>query len=185
MEEDWGIFLDALRFAARKHREQRRQGLREEPYINHPIALAETLWRVGGVRDPKTLAVAVLHDTIEDTATSPQELEGRFGIEIADAVVELTDVGWLEKTARKELQVSRADRACERAKLVKLADKISNLESLLTDPPPHWPLERTQEYFDWAKRVVDRVGDVNPALLARFEALYRQRPGGTDPAGGR
>ena len=125
-----GLILAALRFAAWKHRDQRRKGPHSVPYINHPIDLANVLWFEGQVRDPLVIAAAILHDTIEDTETTPDELRGAFGATVAGIVDEVTDVTWLRKRARKKLQVARAGRASKRARLVKLADKICNLRDI-------------------------------------------------------
>jgi guanosine-3',5'-bis(diphosphate) 3'-pyrophosphohydrolase len=171
-----GLLLKATAFAAWKHRDQRRKGGDALPYINHPIALANVLWFEGRVRDPIVLAAALLHDTIEDTETTPEELEGLFGARVAGIVAEVTDVKWVGKKARKQLQVARAAKSSKRAKLVKLADKICNLRDILTSPPADWSLARRQEYFDWAKRVVDRLRGTNAALERRFDAVYAQRP---------
>lgn len=176
---DLGLVLRAAQFAAHKHREQRRKDAGETPYVNHPIALAEVLHSDGGVRDPVTIAAALLHDTIEDTKTTYDELRGAFGDEVADVVMELTDVKFLGKRSRKRLQVARAGRASDRAKLVKLADKIANLRDLLASPPAGWSLDRRQQYFDWAREVVDQVRGVSPKLERVFDRLYRQRPRST------
>jgi guanosine-3',5'-bis(diphosphate) 3'-pyrophosphohydrolase len=173
-----GLVLKALRFAAQKHRDQRRKDADASPYINHPIALAETLWTVGRVRDSVVLAAALLHDTIEDTETTSEELNGEFGESVASVVEEVTDVKWLKKASRKRIQVARAGQSSKRAKLVKLADKISNLEDILASPPADWSVQRKQQYFDWAKRVVDEVRGTNGRLERRFDRLYRQRPTG-------
>jgi guanosine-3',5'-bis(diphosphate) 3'-pyrophosphohydrolase len=170
------LVLAALQFAAHKHRDQRRKGVNASPYINHPIAVAHMLWTVGKVRDSATLAAALLHDTIEDTSTSPEELRGQFGEVVAAVVEEVTDVNWLKRASRKRIQVARAGRASKRAKLVKLADKICNLQDILATPPADWSLERKRQYFDWAKSVVDEVRGVNEALTRRFDRLYQQRP---------
>jgi guanosine-3',5'-bis(diphosphate) 3'-pyrophosphohydrolase len=171
-----GLILKALEFAARKHRDQRRKDKRASPYINHPIALANVLWDEGGVTDPVVIAAALLHDTIEDTETTWQELRGAFGDEVADVVNEVTDVKWLKRKARKRLQVARARHASERAKLVKLADKIVNLRDVAAHPPPTWPLERRREYFDWAKEVIDRLRGAYPELERRFDEAYALKP---------
>lgn len=173
---DLGLVLAAVRFATWKHRDQRRKDVKASPYINHPVALAELLWTEGGVRDAVVIASALLHDTLEDTETSPAELKGAFGAQIAAIVEEVTDVKWLAKTSRKRLQVARASRASLRAKQVKLADKICNLRDLLASPPKDWSIERKREYFDWAKSVVDQLRGTNPRLERRFDQLYRQRP---------
>ena len=114
-----GLVLRAARFAAWKHRDQRRKGRRALPYVNHPIDLANVLWFEGSVRDPKTLAAALLHDTIEDTQTTVQELQGEFGEEVASIVLEVTDEPSLHYRVRRKLQVSRARSASGPARQVK------------------------------------------------------------------
>jgi GTP diphosphokinase / guanosine-3',5'-bis(diphosphate) 3'-diphosphatase len=170
------LVVRAAQFAAHKHSDQRRKDAKASPYINHPLKLAEILVTTGGVKDAVTLAAALLHDTIEDTQTDAEELRGKFGDAVASVVEEVTDVKWLQKGSRKRLQVMRAGRSSKRAKLVKLADKIANLENILASPPADWSLERKQQYFDWAKSVVDQVGAASPALLRRFRQLHRKRP---------
>ena len=171
-----GLILKAMQFAAWKHRDQRRKGSGSVPYINHPIALAEVLWSEGSVRDSVVIAAAILHDTIEDTETTSAELRGAFGVTVAEVVVEVTDVTWLQKRARKKLQVAKAAKSSQRAKLVKLADKICNLRDIKASPPPDWSLERRREYFDWAKSVVDELRGTNAQLERRFDQAYRLKP---------
>jgi guanosine-3',5'-bis(diphosphate) 3'-pyrophosphohydrolase len=175
-KSDLGLVLRAAAFAAHKHRDQRRKDARATPYINHPIALAEVLHTDGDVRDPVVIAAALLHDTIEDTQTSYDELRGLFGEEVADTVVELTDTKFLGKEARKRLQVVKAGKASVAAKQVKLADKICNLRDILASPPASWSLARRQKYFDWAKEVVNELRGANARLERVFDRLYRQRP---------
>jgi len=175
-EKDVGLILQAVAFAAWKHRDQRRLDVDTSPYINHPIALAETLWLEGRVRDPVVIAAALLHDTIEDTQTTLDELRGAFGAAVADVVEEVTDVKWLGKIVRKKLQVARASRSSSRAKLVKLADKICNLRDIVAGAPTGWSIERQREYFKWAKSVVDQIRGTNARLERRFDQVYRQMP---------
>jgi len=172
----FSLILAALEFAAYKHRDQRRKDAKGSPYINHPIQLASILWHEGGVTDPVVIAAALLHDTIEDTETTWQELRGAFGDEVADIVLEVTDVPWLKKQVRKRLQVSKARGASRGAQLVKLADKIANLRDVATNPPAKWDLQRRREYFDWAKEVVDRIRGVNPELERKFDEAYALKP---------
>ena len=170
------LILDALAFAARKHRDQRRKDVAASPYINHCIAVANVLASEGGITDPATICTALLHDTIEDTETTPQELRGRFGEEICAAVLEVSDDGTLPKRERKRLQVERAARLSDRAKLVKLADKICNVRDVVDHPPAGWTLTRRQEYFDWAGQVVSGLRRVHPALEAAFDQVFERRP---------
>ena len=170
------LLFSALAFAADKHRNQRRKDADASPYINHPIALARVLTGEGGVTDAVVLAAAVLHDTIEDTQTTAEELREHFGEEITAVVQEMTDNKALDKAERKRLQVEHAAHLSSRAKLVKLADKICNIRDVATTPPADWPLQRRQEYFDWAKQVVEGLRGIHPALEAVFDEAYQKRP---------
>jgi GTP diphosphokinase / guanosine-3',5'-bis(diphosphate) 3'-diphosphatase len=161
--------FEALAFAAHKHRDQRRKDEGASPYINHPIALANILVNEGGITDHVVLCAAILHDTIEDTETTYDELVEAFGPEIADAVQEVTDDKSLPKAERKLLQIEHAAHVSPRAKLVKLADKTCNLRDIATSPPAKWSDERRREYFVWAKKVVAGVRGSNPALEAAFD----------------
>lgn len=169
------LILRAVSFAAHKHRDQKRKNVEASPYINHPIELATVLWGEG-VHDPVVIAAALLHDTLEDTETTWHELRGKFGEEIADIVAEVTDTKWIKKEARKRLQVARAKHASKAARLVKLADKICNLRDVATQPPAGWPLERRQQYFEWAKEVVDRLRGTHAALEQKFDEVYALKP---------
>jgi len=172
---DTGTLIEAVAFAAHKHRDQRRKDVSASPYINHPIALANVLANEGGVTDLVALCAAVLHDTVEDTDTTESELIERFGPEIASAVMEVTDDKSLDKAERKALQIEHARHMSHAAKLVKLADKISNLRDILASPPADWPVERKQAYFDWAANVVAGLRGANPKLEAVFDSVYAQR----------
>jgi guanosine-3',5'-bis(diphosphate) 3'-pyrophosphohydrolase len=173
---DLQLVLRAAAFAARKHSEQRRKDASASPYINHPIALAKILAEEGGVTDPRVIAAALLHDTIEDTQTSLRELSGEFGDTVAGIVAEVSDTKWLGVATRKKLQVTKTPRASKGAKLVKLADKIANVRDMLARPPAGWSIERRREYFDWAKTVVDQLRGTNAKLERRFDQIYRRRP---------
>ena len=168
--------FDALKFAAQKHRDQRRKNVEASPYINHPIDLAQLLIDVGRVTDPATLCAAVLHDTIEDTDTTATELENKFGKEVTTIVLEVTDDQTLRKEARKRAQVEGVPHASPKAKLVKLADKICNLRDMAHAPPMGWSLERRREYFDWSLEVVNGLRGSNAALEATFDKAFARRP---------
>lgn len=171
-----GLILKALTFAAQKHRDQRRKDNNASPYINHPIALATLLCNEGGITDVNVLCAALLHDTIEDTDTTSTELTESFGRAISDLVMEVTDDKTLSKAERKRLQVKHAANASYEAKLVKLADKISNVRDIASCPPPDWDLKRKRQYFDWAKKVIDQIRDTNVMLVGIFDELYAKGP---------
>lgn len=166
------LILDAATFAAEKHRHQRRKDAKASPYINHPLTLARTLATTGEVTDPIVLAAALLHDTIEDTETSFSEIEDRFGREVALIVQEVSDDKELEKDERKRQAVDTVASKSREAKLVKLADKISNLRDIIASPPIEWTLERKIGYFEWAKEVIDQVRGTDQALEDEFDQVF-------------
>ena len=170
------ILLQALAFAADKHRTQRRKDASASPYINHPIALSNILLNEGGVEDERVLVAALLHDTLENTETTAQELVRLFGKEIAELVLEVTDDKALPKAERKRLQIEHAPHISRQAKLVKLADKICNLRDITTCAPADWSMARKQEYFEWAKAVVDGLRGVHPGLEYLFDEAYKVGP---------
>jgi guanosine-3',5'-bis(diphosphate) 3'-pyrophosphohydrolase len=169
--------LAALRFAAHKHRAQRRKDSDATPYINHPITVAELLARIGRVTDLATLQAAILHDTIEDTQTAPEELDQEFGKEIRSLVQELTDDKNLPKQERKRLQIEHAPHLSVRAKQIKMADKICNLVDITLTQPLDWPLPRKYEYLDWAEQVVAGCRGCNRYLEEYFEAVLKEKRG--------
>jgi guanosine-3',5'-bis(diphosphate) 3'-pyrophosphohydrolase len=175
-ERDLALLLRSLAFAAHKHRDQRRKDAEASPYINHPIALAEVLAIEGGVSDIEVLAAALLHDTIEDTATTDAELRAQFGARIAAIVAEVTDDQSLPKAERKRAQIEHAQALSPQARLVKLADKICNLRDVAGRPPAKWDLARRREYFDWARRVIDPMRGTHARLESVFDAAYARRP---------
>lgn len=172
MNSDLNLILNAASFAADKHRRQRRKDADASPYINHPLALADILAREGGVGDATVIAAALLHDTVEDTETSIEEIEDRFGKRVASIVAEVTDDKSLPKEERKRLQVVKSASKSQGAKLVKLADKTANLRDLVATPPADWSVERRTQYFEWAREVVEGLRGCNAALEASFDEAY-------------
>jgi len=168
--------IQAAHFAAEKHKNQRRKDTEKTPYINHPLALANVLAVECSIDDVEVICGALLHDTIEDTNASKEELLENFGENITRIVLEVTDDKALDKMERKEAQVAHAPHISDQAKLVKLADKISNLRDILASPPSGWALERQQAYFDWAARVVNALRGVHPELEALFDQIYSKKP---------
>jgi len=160
--------LKAAHFASIKHVGQKRKGVAGEPYLNHLIEVAELVSRAITEPDTNLIAAALLHDTVEDTRTSHEELLREFGPDIAGLVAEVTDDKSLPKHERKRLQVEHAPHISARAQAVKIADKISNLRALLLTPPVDWDLRRKREYFAWAKSVVDACTAPNPVLKEEF-----------------
>jgi guanosine-3',5'-bis(diphosphate) 3'-pyrophosphohydrolase len=175
-QEEFPDFVRALAFASRKHSQQKRKDADASPYINHPIALVSILAVEAGINDRDILCAALLHDTIEDTDTTVEELVEAFGGPVASLVQEVTDDKRLPKAERKLRQVEHAAHLSPKARVVKLADRIANLRDVADSPPVKWSLARRQEYFDWAKQVVDHIPEPPADLLSLFMAIYDRRP---------
>ncbi len=169
--DDISLVFRALNFAARKHQGQKRKGGRASPYINHLIDVAEILWEIGEIHDFITVVAGILHDTIEDTRTSQEELETEFGHEICSIVLEVTDDKSLPKSMRKSLQVEHAGSLSFRARFVKLADKISNIRDVMDSPPVDWSFDERLEYVIWAEEVINRLRGANENMERYFDNL--------------
>jgi guanosine-3',5'-bis(diphosphate) 3'-pyrophosphohydrolase len=162
--------IDAILFAASCHAGQtRKDGI--TPYINHPIEVMHLLAFTGEVSDPEILMSAVLHDVIEDTNTTAEEIAERFGKKVADIVLELTDDTSLPKEERKKQQLLTAGELSPAARLIRISDKICNVYDILYAPPGNWDLKRRKEYLAWANSVVMKLQGTNTALESHFEEL--------------
>lgn len=159
----------AADFAARRHSGIRRKGLAKEPYINHLAEVATLLAEATDGVDAQLIAAGWLHDTIEDTQTSREELEREFGNDVAVVVAECTDDKSLPKAERKRRQIAEAGGKSARARMLKIADKTSNVRSLITSPPDEWERERLIDYLDWAEKVVAQCRGLNKILEKRFD----------------
>lgn len=163
--------LSAASFAAKKHAGQKRKGSDGEPYINHPLEVANLVASVGGVNDPEVIAAALLHDTVEDTGVSFEEITEKFGETVAGYVRELTDDKSRPKAERKQKQVEKAPTISNGAKQIKLADKISNIQDVTNNPPEGWDLQRRREYVEWGEKVVAGLRGANPRLESLFDEV--------------
>lgn len=166
--------LEAASFASKLHTHQKRKGSDGEPYINHPLEVANLLANVGNVSDLNILIAAILHDTIEDTDVTKEELAQRFGQQVADYVSEVTDDKSLPQPERKRLQVEHAPHLSHGAKQIKLADKISNITDVTNNPPHDWPHERKVAYVDWGESVAAGLRGANADLEKRFDETVQK-----------
>ncbi|KAJ3309029.1 hypothetical protein HDV04_000535 [Boothiomyces sp. JEL0838] len=162
--------LDSIAFAAEKHKNQRRKNSEATPYINHPIGVAQILIKEK-IDDIDILRAAILHDTVEDTDTTFEELSEIFGPTVTDYVREVTDDKTKPKHVRKQLQVDTGAHKSYGAKLIKMADKIYNLRDLEKETPVGWDQERRDQYFIWAKKVTDNL-KVHDGLQRQLQELY-------------
>ncbi len=161
-----------LVFACEKHKNQRRKDSDGTPYINHPIGVANYITNIGKVNDIQVLQAALLHDTVEDTETTLDEIVSEFGNDIAHIVSEVTDDKSLPKVERKKLQVEHAKTISGEAKLVKLADKLYNLNDILRSPPPKWTEDRIKGYFVWAWFCIENIRGTNTALEKELDIVF-------------
>ena len=158
-----------LEFAAEKHKLQTRKNAAKTPYISHPIGVTNHLMIIGEVRDASILLGSLLHDTVEDTQTTFEEIEKQFGKQVADYVRELTDNKSLDNEARKRQQVVHAAHKSPGAAQIKLADNLYNLNDLLHNAPADWTQTRTDHYYEWAQSIIDRLPKANDKLLGAVE----------------
>jgi len=171
----------ATGFAALKHDGQYRKGEGNTPYIHHPVEVAAILAEVGAVTDTDLLRAALLHDTIEDTQTTSEEIETHFGSRVCSIVLEVSDNKSLQKHERKAAQIEHSPHLSKEAQFLKLADKTSNVHDVAFSAPVDWPAERQLEYFAWAEEVVAGLRGCNAALEALFDeqiAMSRKAVGG-------
>ncbi len=163
--------LEAINFAAKKHSTQKRKGADEQPYINHPLEVLNLLINVGKIEDYNVLIAAVLHDTIEDTETTKEEITELFGADVCEMVLEVTDDKSLPKAERKQKQIEHAPHLSRGARYIKLGDKISNIRDVSQNPPDGWSDERRLEYIAWGENVIAGLRGVNTNLENYFDEL--------------
>lgn len=141
---------EAFEFAVACHAEQVRPA--GEPYAEHLLEVLEILVMGAGVRDEPTLATAVLHDVVEDTDCTLEEVQSRFGAEVTELVDWLTkpDAEPDQAGAARDRYLRRLERAPDRAVDVKLADRLSNVQRLDTHPRP----DKQRSYY---RETVDSI----------------------------
>jgi len=172
MNKDSIQIVNAMHFAATKHAEQKRKGYLEEPYFNHVSEVAWILANNAEEPDTNLIIAGLLHDTIEDTDTTHDELVEEFGNDVANLVQEVTDDKNLEKQVRKQLQIDDSSKKSDRAKQLKIADKISNLCGILSSPPLDWSRKRKLEYAEWSNKVIAGCKGVSKNLDDLFFVIY-------------
>jgi len=160
--------------AARWHVHQRRKGSAAEPYINHLIEVASLVTQATDGTDPDAVIAALLHDAVEDAGVKSETIASEFGQHVADIVMEVSDDKTLPKDERKQLQIKNAPKKSREAKLIKLADKTSNVRAVMHSPAPNWSVQRRLEYIEWAKNVVAGLRGTSPWLEQQFDEAAEQ-----------
>jgi (p)ppGpp synthase/HD superfamily hydrolase len=167
------LISEAADVAARRHSGMARKGRGNEPYINHLAEVANLLATVTDGADAELVAAAWLHDTIEDTEITREELAQKFGGRVADLVAEVTDDMSLPKQQRQLKQIEDAPHKSPGAKLIKVADKISNIRARIVPEPSSEERADLAAYAIWAEKVVAGCRGVNPKLDAKFDETVR------------
>jgi (p)ppGpp synthase/HD superfamily hydrolase len=167
--KEWVAVLKAADAAARWHVHQRRKGPPKEPYVNHLLEVAMLVAQATDGTDPDLVIAALLHDAIEDSEVPRELIATTFGEEVATIVAEVTDDKCLPRDVRKRLQIESAPHKSVRAKLLKLADKTSNLRAIAASPPADWSVKRRMEYVDWALAVAVGLRGANPWLEQQLD----------------
>ncbi len=172
--------IEAIAFASERHKSQIRKGAGKVPYINHPVKVAQLLSQYGE-DDPDLIISAFLHDVIEDTTKNEKEIKeisglilDKFGEDVLLTVLEVSDNKSLPVEERKHLQIIHTPKLSDKAKKLKIADKICNILDIKNDPPENWPVKRKLAYLDWSKQVVNGAKGLNKKLDKYFDQVYNE-----------
>ena len=159
--------LDAISFAAEKHRFQTRKDANKTPYVIHPMGVALSLWKEGSIRNQDVILAALLHDTLEDTDATKEELASFFGPKVADIVEELSNPSEMTSEEAKAWQVEHAPSLSPEAKLVKLADRLYNVRDLKNAV---WSKEEIERYYGWGQKLLDVLKGTNLQLEEQLQS---------------
>jgi len=169
MSADLGRLTKALSFAAEAHRNQRRKGAAQEPYINHLIEVFDLVAQTTSATDMDTLIAALLHDVVEDTPRTYEDVARRFGERVAEIVRENSDDMTLPKAERRRARIAAMAHKSREARIVKLADVISNLRAIAVSPPAGWSAERKLGYLDDCRQLVAAAGSTEASIERIFD----------------
>ena len=167
------LISEAAELAARRHNGMARKGRGNEPYINHLAEVANLLAAATDGADAELVAAGWLHDVIEDTDTTREELAPKFSDRVASLVVECTDDMSLPKAERRRRQVVDAPKKSAGARLIKIADKISNVGARIHSDPTTEERSDLADYAGWAEQVVAGCRGGNAWLDMKFDDMVR------------
>ncbi|MFC0220732.1 HD domain-containing protein [Pseudochelatococcus lubricantis] len=159
----------ALVYAAEAHANQRRKGAAQEPYINHLIEVLDLVARATGGEDGELLIAALLHDVVEDTPISAEELAAAFGARVARIVIENSDDMTLPKDERRRQRIAAMAHKSPEARIVKTADVISNLRAIAVSPPAGWAMDRRLGYLEGCRQLIDAGRGANAVIETLFD----------------
>jgi (p)ppGpp synthase/HD superfamily hydrolase len=166
--------MRAANFAAKRHTHQRRKGAAQEPYINHLLEVASLVTEATNGTEPNVTIAALLHDTIEDQNVSADAIASEFGHDAPVLFWKSATTRRFRKRSASADRLSPRRRKADKAKLIKLADKTSNLRAVANSPAADWSVERRLEYVEWAKSVVAGIRGTSPWLEKQFDVAAEQ-----------
>ncbi|VDK82368.1 unnamed protein product [Litomosoides sigmodontis] len=172
--DDMSLVIKAADLAARRHRKQRRKDATQTPYVNHPIGVAYILTNEGKITDAATIIAAILHDTVEDTKTTDEEIRKMFGDEVADIVKECTVMKSMKREERMKSQLEKASKLSCKAKLIQLADKLYNIRDIERGTPFGWTNQQTMEYVLFAKDLLLNIRGTNGPLETALDDVINK-----------
>lgn len=165
-------FFDALSFAANRHQFDKTKT--DEPYIDHLINVCRLLYNVAETSDPAIMTAAALHDILEKTHTKADEINTRFGEEVCNIVLELTNDQHLNEQEKWLQQLHAVNNLSQKAKLIKLADKIANTEAIIAHPPQGWDIKRRIIYLEWTEKIIEALRGTNEKLESHFDKTMQK-----------
>lgn len=154
----------AVSYAAEKHAKQFRNNGRETPYVVHPIGVAEYVIRIGHVYDVDIIVGALLHDVMDETGANYEEIGAYFGMDVVQYVQEMTVDSSLSVKEQQKQQIIQAPNQSKGATVIKLADKLHNMHTLMKDPSKGWTQDRLDHHFQWVQAVVNNLPKVSDPL---------------------
>jgi (p)ppGpp synthase/HD superfamily hydrolase len=169
------LISEADAFAERAHFGHTRSNQAKEPYINHLREVANLVKISGG--DTEEVCAGLLHDSVEDTSVTLNEILENFGPEIYKIVEALTDKpesNKLPTLERKTLQAKHVKRENTKIKRVKLSDQISNVICVTVDPPLKWERQKCIDYIEGARRIAFECSGVSEYLDKKFNEVHRK-----------
>ncbi|KAL3984703.1 HD domain family protein [Acanthocheilonema viteae] len=172
--DDISLIIKAADLAARRHRQQRRKDITQTPYINHPIGVAYILTNEGQITDTATIIAAILHDVVEDTKTTDEEIREMFGDEVADIVKECTVIKNMKREVRMKFELEKASGLSHKAKLVHLADKLYNIRDIERGTPFGWTKQQVTEYILFAKDLLRNIRGINEPLETALDDIINK-----------
>ncbi|MDJ0951930.1 MAG: HD domain-containing protein [Alphaproteobacteria bacterium] len=166
---DFTRLTRALSFAAEAHANQRRKGAAQEPYLNHLVEVLDLVAQATGGDDVDLLIASLLHDVVEDTSVTEDELTEAFGARVAEIVQANSDDMSLPKDQRRRKRIADMPHKSPDARIVKTADVISNIRAIVTSPPAGWTADRKLGYLEGCRQLIDAGRGANAALERVFD----------------